>query len=488
MPTTVTYQELSLEQQVQRVRDAWYAKSDRIPGADPGWPLYVYADRIIIEHTDGIFSVPYTVDDAGLVTFAEPQLVDFVAASAPNGSEPSPADRRGLSAVAHDFIRTTGRLLGLADDEAPAQSAPQALANNASEGLLLEAPFRVYSEDDEERYVGGLVLTPGTDNAFGDLWDAKDIRLMAYRFMEQSRHIDLMHTTKVVAAPVESYYFPTEDEGGQAEYSVYGETVPGGSWWLGSRVQDDKAWEMVKSGTLQGYSMFAVKVEQQENRGYADPGQAPGGLHITADEWSITMVSLVDKPAVNKATYVIMRRAPDGTQVLTPKETTGEDRTMKNFRRIAAYHDDQVPPADANANATEMAGTTPADPAVADPNAPEVAGTTPADAADAADTPAAAEEALTREGILAMVGEAVDERVASLLTERLPALIDTGMAPLRQSLLALETRQARFTGSGALPVSRAVSNGGEEPQHPDSWVNFGTGPKTVEASANGHKS
>ncbi len=58
LATTARYQELSLEQQVQRVRDAWYTRSDSIPGADPGWPLYVYSDRIIIEHADGLLSVP----------------------------------------------------------------------------------------------------------------------------------------------------------------------------------------------------------------------------------------------------------------------------------------------------------------------------------------------------------------------------------------------------------------------------------------------
>ena len=125
--------------------------------------------------------------------------------------------------------------------------------------------------------------------------------------MEQSRHIDYMHTTKVVAAPVESFYFPVEDEGGQAEYTLYGETVPGGSWWLGSRITYDDAWEQVKSGQLTGYSIFAVKLgngdkpggEAQANRAYRTE-ESPRGRKMSAAEWDITMVALVDKPAVTQ--------------------------------------------------------------------------------------------------------------------------------------------------------------------------------------------
>lgn len=228
---SVEYQDLSLDQQIQRVRDAWFANATA-PGAEPGWPLYVYTDRMIVEHTEGLFSVPYAVAEDGAISFGEPVKVmqEFVPARHP--------DRRGLGDVAQDFVRATARLFGLQPGSPP--PAVGASSTIPNEGWLLQAPFRVYSDDDEERYVGGLVLTPGDDNAYGDMWEANDIRIMAHRFMENSRHIDYMHTTKVVAVPVESYYFPTEEEGGQKEYTLYGESIPGGSWWLGSRVQDDE--------------------------------------------------------------------------------------------------------------------------------------------------------------------------------------------------------------------------------------------------------
>ena len=55
--TTKQY-ELSLEQRVQRVPDAWFSnyESDD-PFADIPWPVYVYEDRIIVEAPDGFRSV-----------------------------------------------------------------------------------------------------------------------------------------------------------------------------------------------------------------------------------------------------------------------------------------------------------------------------------------------------------------------------------------------------------------------------------------------
>ena len=211
MTTVKKYQELSLEQQIQRVRDAWYAKS-AMPGVEPGWPLHVYTDRLIVEHPDGLFSVPYTVSDDDLISFGDPVKVmqEFVPARFPGEpAGPPPADRRGLPpspAISSAPRRSCSAWATPKTGPPPPgwESGP-----TTGEGVLLEVPFRVCRNEDEERYVGGLVLTPGDDNAFGDIWEADDIRLMAYRFMEQSRHIDLMHTTKVVATPVESYYFPT---------------------------------------------------------------------------------------------------------------------------------------------------------------------------------------------------------------------------------------------------------------------------------------
>ena len=473
MATAVkSYQELSLDQQVQRVRDAWYAKAS-LPGTEPGWVIYVYPDRIILDHTEGLFSVPYSLDESGAISFGDPAKVvqEFVAAAASGGPAdiPSVSGLRGLPAVAQNFIKVTSKLLGIGDDQEDASEV--AVRSGSGEGLLLEAPFRICR--DEERYVGGLVLTPGDDNDFGDIWEADDIRLMAYRFMETSRHIDLMHTTKVVAQPVESYYFPTPEEGGQDEYTVYEETIPGGSWWLGSRVLDDDAWELVKEGKLRGYSMFAVKLMKKENRAArayeSPPGRVPDGQHMTADQWDITMVSLVDKPAVRKATYVKMRRAPDGQAVITrPGNATEETDAMKNVRRLAAYHEGFPETSEAQG--------------AVDPQAPPEDGgeTLPVGDADAPETGAENPEAgpETASVLPSEMTYGIMQMFQSFLDEQVKPLVESAVAPLKQSVLTLETRQARITGSGALPGGR-VAQDDEAPAAP-TWANPGSRPRRLD--------
>ena len=498
--TSRKYQELSLEQQIQRVRDAWFARPSG-PGSDPGWPIFVYPDHMIIEHADGLFRVPFTVGEDDAISFGEPVKVmqEFVPARDPAASQQQAADRRGISGAAQDFVRATARLFGLQDSEAQGPAGRNIESRAGSdEGWLLEAPFRVYR--DEERYVGGLVLTPGDDNSYGDIWEADDIRLMAHRFMEESRHIDYMHTTKVVAVPVESYYFPTEEEGGQAEYSVYGETIPGGSWWLGSRVQDEDTWEQVKSGQLKGYSMLAVKLtrnESQPNRAYATAdGQAPSGRKMTADDWDITMVSLVDKPAVNKATYVIMRRAPDGEPVITRPEEARSDRegeiTMRRIARIAAYHDEESPGSGEATPEPQAGGNPPQGQEGEHPPEAEVGeATTGAQASgssteetEGTDQSAQATPPGPQEEVLAAVKTVFSEQMSGL-KEQFQGMIDAAVEPLKQSLQAVETRQARYAGSGALPLNRSTgqASGDETPDQDLSWTNFGTRPRRIESAS-----
>ena len=496
--TSRKYQELSLEQQIQRVRDAWFARPSG-PGSDPGWPIFVYPDHMIIEHADGLFRVPYTVGEDDVISFGEPVKVmqEFVPARHPAATQQQAPDRRGISGAAQDFVKATARLFGHQDNEEPAPAGLRAQARAAGdEGWLLEVPFRVYRE--EERYVGGLVLTPGDDNSYGDIWEADDIRLMAYRFMEQSRHIDYMHTTKVVAVPVESYYFPTEEEGGQAEYSVYGETIPGGSWWLGSRVQDEETWEQVKSGQLKGYSMLAVKVDQGEskgNRAYRMQ-EAPGGRKMSADQWDITMVSLVDEPAVTKATYVIMRRAPGGKPVITRPEEARSDRegeiTMRRIARIAAYQDEESPGSGEATPEPQAGGNPPqgqggehppeAGVEVAPTGAQASGGS--AEETEVIDQSAQATPPGPQEEMLAAVKTVFSEQMSGL-KEQFQGMIDAAVEPLKQSLQAVETRQARYAGSGALPLNRSTgqASGEETPDQDLSWTNFGTRPRRIESAS-----
>ena len=250
---------------------------------------------------------------------------------------------------------------------------------------------------------------------------------------------------------------------------------------------DDEVWEDVKSGKLKGYSMFAVKLtraDSQANRAYADQdGQAPGGRKMNADEWDITMVSLVDKPAVNKATYVIMRRAPDGAAVITRPEdhqSSGEGGgAMRNIQRAIAYNEENPP---------ESQTPAPGQPNESPP-------------ADGAETPPVNEQEQPSDGgqpsgaaglseqLAAGIMAVIEEKMTSILVDQIRPLVEASIEPLKQSVAALETRQARFSGSGALPVGRTSTPADEtgEAEAQVSWANFGSQPRRIESAANGHR-
>jgi hypothetical protein len=89
MPKTTRKYEMSLEQQVQRIRDAWFTQADRPNFTEPGWPIHVFEDRLIVEREDGLFSIPYTLGDDDVINFGEPVKVmqEFIPARSPLATE-----------------------------------------------------------------------------------------------------------------------------------------------------------------------------------------------------------------------------------------------------------------------------------------------------------------------------------------------------------------------------------------------------------------
>ena len=78
----VTEKQASLEEQIRRVRDAWYARFE--PARNDGamvqsanrWPRDVYTDKIIVEQEDGLWAYPYTAQN-GEIVFGDPIKVEL---------------------------------------------------------------------------------------------------------------------------------------------------------------------------------------------------------------------------------------------------------------------------------------------------------------------------------------------------------------------------------------------------------------------------
>jgi len=109
-------------------------------------------------------------------------------------------------------------------------------------------------KSDEMRLVTGVVFIPDRPDSQGDVISAEEIEYSAHDYMIRSRLSDLQH--KIVlgnnsVVPVESYIAPQE-------LVVNGITIPAGSWVMTVKVFDDKIWEMVKRGELNGFSISGV--------------------------------------------------------------------------------------------------------------------------------------------------------------------------------------------------------------------------------------
>lgn len=111
----------------------------------------------------------------------------------------------------------------------------------------------------EEQFVLGIVLEPETVDTQGDIYSAAEVRQAAHRFMQEHRHIGLLHRQLVDdrVRILESYVAPSD-------FEVDGQKVKQGSWILGARVLDAELWRRVKSGELGGWSIGGSSVWHAE--------------------------------------------------------------------------------------------------------------------------------------------------------------------------------------------------------------------------------
>lgn len=121
----------------------------------------------------------------------------------------------------------------------------------------MEARF-LFNKDDEQKLVYGVVYEPDTVDLQKDFMTAKTIEKMAHDFLKEFRNIDKNHDyVSSVGTPVESYITMSDMEYG-------GEVIKKGSWVLVTEATDD-AWESIKKGDLQAYSIGGYANEVVEH-------------------------------------------------------------------------------------------------------------------------------------------------------------------------------------------------------------------------------
>lgn len=95
----------------------------------------------------------------------------------------------------------------------------------------------------------------------GDFIDDPEVlEKAAYEFVTESREGRTMHFKKGVGTLIESFVVTPEK---MASLGVIQKSAPQLAWWIGMQVHDDETWEMVKNGTLKGFSMGGGGVREK---------------------------------------------------------------------------------------------------------------------------------------------------------------------------------------------------------------------------------
>jgi hypothetical protein len=120
-----------------------------------------------------------------------------------------------------------------------------------------QLPIFKSDEKEEEKLVYGIVLEPETVDAQNDVYSEDEVKSAAHRFMEEFRHLGIMHKVRLDGRLkiLETYIAPQE-------LTIGGTHVKKGTWLLAVRVLDNNLWKAVKEGRLTGFSIGGSAVRK----------------------------------------------------------------------------------------------------------------------------------------------------------------------------------------------------------------------------------
>lgn len=115
------------------------------------------------------------------------------------------------------------------------------------------------AEENEERFVLGIVLVPEEEDLQGDIYSEEEVRKAAHYYMENDGDVGLQHREMVSGEVkvLENYLAPVE-------FEMNGTKVKKGTWLQGLRVVSDRLWKAVKSGELTGLSIGGSSFREPE--------------------------------------------------------------------------------------------------------------------------------------------------------------------------------------------------------------------------------
>lgn len=126
------------------------------------------------------------------------------------------------------------------------------------EEVLIEKPVEkqitFYKKDKDQQIVFGVIYSPDEIDSQDDMAHAEDIQKASYKFMEGDQHIKIYHDGHPIKAKViESFIAPIDYS--MIDISGVSQHIKKGSWLLGVKIYNKDVWNMVKNGSLLGFSM-----------------------------------------------------------------------------------------------------------------------------------------------------------------------------------------------------------------------------------------
>jgi len=130
----------------------------------------------------------------------------------------------------------------------------------------IEKSFRaeIFKSDSERRIAYAVAYKPHETDTQDDRMVELEIEKMAHGFMIDSQHYDLQHQTTVPqgrAYVVESYIAPVDIAWPLPDGSV--KQISKGSWIVATFFKDQRLWNLVKSGTINAYSIWGRGIRKQ---------------------------------------------------------------------------------------------------------------------------------------------------------------------------------------------------------------------------------
>lgn len=190
----------------------------------------------------------------------------------------SGATLKAMGALGQDLLPILGRAIQEAVNKSVAPPAATTAEATPAADVVPTRTFKraILSKAEnaeEERYVLGIVMEPGSVDTQGQTENAEEIRKACFGWMEAYRtdgeagHFAVQHARnskgEVVASDekfslLENYIQKSDEMFGE-------EQIKSGSWVMAIRVKDDSMWEAIKSGDFTGFSIGGTAVVNELN-------------------------------------------------------------------------------------------------------------------------------------------------------------------------------------------------------------------------------